>query len=249
MSRPPPPWLFRRYSELLFQTNYLPFTVGQARRVFSGGEVPPAVQLARLSKLGWLDRWARGTYRVVHPLVCMREMVTPGWRGLVQQKDRLPILELAVARVFEEFGSALRSLILFGSLARGTAKEESDIDLLLVADGLPESYDKRLAMIRSILSFEPIEKWRSLLWNERHVYPLVEVIPLTVEEALTTHPFYLDMTESAIMIYDIDFFFTRKLDDLKARLEKIGAFKSVLPSGQRFWVLAKDASAAEKLVL
>ncbi len=176
-------------------------------------------------------------------------MVTPGWRGLVQQKDRLPILELAVARVFEEFGSALRSLILFGSLARGTAKEESDIDLLLVADGLPESYDKRLAMIRSILSFEPIEKWRSLLWNERHVYPLVEVIPLTVEEALTTHPFYLDMTESAIMIYDIDFFFTRKLDDLKARLEKIGAFKSVLPSGQRFWVLAKDASAAEKLVL
>jgi len=249
MFRPPPPWLFRRYAELLFQTNYLPFTVGEARRVFSAGEVPPAVQLARLSKLGWLDRWARGTYRVVHPLVCMREMVAPGWRGRVQQRDRLPILELTVARVFEEFGSALRSLVLFGSLARGTAKKESDIDLLLVADGLPESYDKRLSVIRSILSFEPIEKWRSLLWKEEGLYPLVEIIPLTAEEALKTHPFYLDMTESAIVIYDREMFFARKLDHLRASLEEIGAFKSVLPSGQWFWVLAKDASAAERLVL
>ncbi len=65
----------------------------------------------------------------------------------------------------------------------------------------------------------------------------------------TTHPFYLDMTESAIMIYDREMFFARKLDGLRARLEEIGAFKSVLPSGQWFWVLAKDASAAEKLVL
>jgi len=249
MSRPPPPWLFRRYAELLYQTNYLPFTVGEARRVFSAGDVAPAVLLARLSKLGWLDRWERGTYRVVHPLVCMREMVAPIWRGLVRQKDRLPILELVVAKVFEEFGSALRSLVLFGSLARGKAKEESDIDLLLVADGLPQSYDKRLSMIRSILSFGPIEKWRRLLWKEKGVYPLVDVIPLSSEEALTTHPFYLDMTESAIIIHDREMFFARKLDDLRARLEEIGAFKSVLPSGRWFWVLAKDASAAEKLVL
>jgi uncharacterized protein len=223
--------------------------VEKAKRVFSPGDVPPAIQLARLSRLGWLDRWARGTYRVVHPLVCMREMVATGWRDRVPQKDRLPILELAVARIFEEFGSGLRSLVLFGSLARGAANEESDIDLLLVADGLPESYDKRLSMIRSILSFEPIEKWRNLLWKERGIYPLIEVISLSAEEALTTHPFYLDMTESAIMIYDREMFFARKLGDLRARLEEIGAFKSVLPSGQRFWVLAKDASAAEKLVL
>src|SRR5712692_523231 len=200
MSRPPPPWLFRQYVELLFQTDYMPFTVGKARRIFSASDVSPAIQLARLAKLRWLERWERGTYRVVHPLVCMREMVAAGWRGHVQQKDRLPILELVVARVFEEFGSALRSLVLFGSLARGTATEESDVDLLLVADGLPESYDKRLSMIRSILSFEPIEKWRNLLWEERRVYPLVEVIPLSAEEALTTHPFYLDMTDSAIII-------------------------------------------------
>jgi len=92
-------------------------------------------------------------------------------------------------------------------------------------------------------------KWRSLLWTERRVYPLVEVIPLTAEEALTTDPFYLDMTENAIMIYDREMFFARKLDDLKARLERIGACKSVLPSGQWFWVLAKDASAAGKLIL
>jgi len=249
MSRTPPPWLFRRYVELLFQTSYLPFTVSQAKLVFSRHDVSPAVELARLSKLGWLDRWARGTYRVVHPLICMRETIASSWRDRVVQKNRLPIIELAVARILEEFGNTLRSLVLFGSTARGTAKDESDIDLLLVADGLPESYDKRLSMIRSILSFRPIEKWRSLLWEERRIYPLIEVIPLSSEDARSTHPFYLDMTENAIIIHDKEMFFARKLDHLRRRLDEIGAFKSVLPSGQWYWILAKDASAAEKLVL
>ncbi len=39
----------------------------------------------------------------------------------------------------ERFGDRLRELVLFGSQARGEATEESDVDLLVVVDGLTEA--------------------------------------------------------------------------------------------------------------
>ena len=36
------------------------------------------------------------------------------------------------------FGDRLREVVLFGSQARGTAHEESDVDVLVVVDGLTE---------------------------------------------------------------------------------------------------------------
>ena len=53
-----------------------------------------------------------------------------------------PIAE-AVARfraaLRERFGDRLRELVLFGSQARGEATEESDVDLLVVVEGLTEA--------------------------------------------------------------------------------------------------------------
>ena len=40
-------------------------------------------------------------------------------------------------------GARLVSLVLFGSVARGTASQSSDIDLLVVADELPRSLADR----------------------------------------------------------------------------------------------------------
>jgi predicted nucleotidyltransferase len=40
------------------------------------------------------------------------------------------------ARLRARFGDRLRSIILFGSFARGDADEDSDVDVLVVVDGL-----------------------------------------------------------------------------------------------------------------
>jgi predicted nucleotidyltransferase len=45
----------------------------------------------------------------------------------------------------------LWGLVLFGSVARGEAKEGSDLDLLLVADGLPEKFTARMRHLRCLL--------------------------------------------------------------------------------------------------
>jgi predicted nucleotidyltransferase len=45
----------------------------------------------------------------------------------------------------------LWGLVLFGSVARGEAQEGSDLDLLLVADGLPEKFTARMRHLRCLL--------------------------------------------------------------------------------------------------
>jgi hypothetical protein len=47
----------------------------------------------------------------------------------------------------EKFGKDLVSIILFGSYARGTAREGSDIDLLVIAKNLPKDIFRRLDLL------------------------------------------------------------------------------------------------------
>jgi hypothetical protein len=54
-----------------------------------------------------------------------------------------PAVDEALARfrsaIAARFGARLREVLLFGSWARGDAHEESDVDVLVVVDGLDES--------------------------------------------------------------------------------------------------------------
>ncbi len=247
MTLPLPKWLTSAYTDLTVSFGYLPFTVDEAKRVLKKDAA--ALLLSRLKRYGWLDYVQRETYRIVHPLVCLLEVSGMNWRSRVSQKERLPIIELVAARVMEELDGRLVSLLLFGSLARGEARPESDIDILLVAEGLPESYGRRLELVRSLTSLDQARRWREYLWNKRRVYPLLEVIALTPDEARITHPFYLDMVEDRIAIYDRGRFMEGRLEELKSRLAEIGASKVTLPSGKSYWSLAKNEKDARELVI
>jgi uncharacterized protein len=60
-------------------------------------------------------------------------------------------LDSAVAMLREGFGVRLRTVVLFGSRARGDARADSDYDLLVVADGLPREPVSRLREVRMAL--------------------------------------------------------------------------------------------------
>jgi predicted nucleotidyltransferase len=69
------------------------------------------------------------------------------------------LLELILARL----GDDLVSVVVYGSVARGSPKKDSDIDILIVADSLPESRMKRQELFLEIES--PIEPILNDLWD------------------------------------------------------------------------------------
>jgi len=131
-------------------------------------------------------------------------------------------------------GDALVSVVLFGSVARGAAKDNSDIDLVLVFRDPPRSRDGRFRLFWDALG--ALEDRRVELarmgigvdWS-----PIV----LSVAEARHRSRLYLDLVDEAELLVDHDGFFQAVLDDMRARLIEIGATKTTYPDGSGCWDL------------
>jgi predicted nucleotidyltransferase len=61
------------------------------------------------------------------------------------------VLDEFLKKCKEKFGDNLISIILFGSYARETATEYSDVDLLIIAKNLPKRRIERYKIIRDII--------------------------------------------------------------------------------------------------
>lgn len=70
-----------------------------------------------------------------------------------------------VARLPDALG--LRAVAVFGSVARGDFNVWSDVDVLIVAEGLPDDYWSRLAALGDVPSgIEPVV-WTSSEWSRQ----------------------------------------------------------------------------------
>jgi uncharacterized protein len=123
----------------------------------------------------------------------------------------------------------LISIVLFGSVARREARPISDIDVLLVAEGLPRHHaDRRQPFLdaweaaRATHSLPPVE------WN---------LIVKTPDEARYRSPIYLDMVEDAILILDRGRFFENVLAGMRVRMRELGSRRVHLPDGSWYWDL------------
>jgi hypothetical protein len=101
--------------------------------------------------------------------------------------------------------------------------------------------------MKRVTEWEPIRRWRSLLWRETKTHPILELIPLTPAEARKTQTFYLDMVEHSVTILDRGELMGETLRRLALRLREIGATKVTLPSGKQYWSLAKGVEEARDM--
>jgi predicted nucleotidyltransferase len=132
-----------------------------------------------------------------------------------------------------EYGDELVSVAVFGSIARGTARKDSDLDVLIIASRLPRSRRERVQRFLNVKSeLDPVlEK----LLDEGYAITVSPVI-LTVDEANEIPPLFLDLTEDAAILYDKDNFLKELLTKLKAKLQEIGATRIWIGS-KRYWKL------------
>jgi predicted nucleotidyltransferase len=140
------------------------------------------------------------------------------------------------------FGEKLVSLVLYGSRARGTPRRDSDVDVLIVVDGLPRARFDRHDLLRPIVSGITHE-YRLTRGADP---PYLSYVVKTPEEAAYHSPLYLDMTEDAVIVQDRDGFFGRILDTMRRRMAVLGS-KRIWRGQSWYWVLKPDMKWGESV--
>lgn len=146
-------------------------------------------------------------------------------------------------RAARHFGDNLTSICVFGSVARGESDEESDLDIMVVANGLPEDVGVRYrdtADMRSEVKLT--EAYKKLRATEKCAQ--ISEVYLTPEEVSKHPPLLLDIVEDGLIVYDKNGFLQEVLSDIKARLRELGAIRVKARKG-RYWILKPDAKLGE----
>lgn len=152
-----------------------------------------------------------------------------------------PFIASVVSELRRAYGERLVSIALFGSVARDTARPDSDLDLFLVIEGLPCGRRARLS------TFEPVEAALAPEIDRLAREGLaVELSPVlrTPEDLRVASPLLLDLTEDAVILEDRRGTLREALADLRERLRRAGA-RRVWVGTEWYWDLKPDYRRGE----
>ena len=100
----------------------------------------------------------------------------------IELKKILTELADMLQKVYQE---KLKAVILYGSVARGTATDESDIDIMVLVDGT----DQELRMFEDKLS------------DVSTVFSIIDVSYQEYMTWMTISPFYRNVSEEGVVLY------------------------------------------------
>lgn len=121
-------------------------------------------------------------------------------------------LREVVAALKQQLGPDLVAVVLFGSHARGDAREESDWDVFVIARDLPAGLFERGRMLRSLLP--PTCRAR------------VSPVAKTPEEFEADIPsLWLDIALDGVVLYDSLGYAAERLDRLRRLIDRMGLIR------------------------
>ena len=147
--------------------------------------------------------------------------------------DRL--LDEIVAACESVYGQRLESVVVFGSVARGTMRHDSDIDLLVVAEPLPEGRVPRMDEFDAVeAEVGPAMRTAAAQGVTTRISPIVRTLRECGEGGFLLY----DIACDGRVLLDRTGSVGRLLADVRARIEARGALREV--GGRRYWVLEPD---------
>jgi len=155
------------------------------------------------------------------------------------------LVQALLAACHTYYRERLVSLAVFGSVARGTMRPDSDIDILLVAKPLPRG---RIPRVQEFAKVEDALAAQFQAAKRAGIHTALSPVLKTPEETLHGSLLFLDMTDEARILYDRDSFLRDYLQGLSARLKALGAHR-VYREGGYYWILKPDLKPGENIVL
>ncbi|MEK6766149.1 MAG: nucleotidyltransferase domain-containing protein [Planctomycetota bacterium] len=163
------------------------------------------------------------------------------------QKEYQNLLKDFIQILKERFKEDIISIVLFGSVARGNAKKESDIDLCIIINNLPKSrFQRNRLLSRPLADLREMHSYKEL--RIKGYFPDISPILYTPEEIQETKPIFLDMVEDGEILLD-NGTFRDKLDDIKRRMSKLNSRKIVCEDGTWYWELKPGMKLGEVITL
>ena len=139
-----------------------------------------------------------------------------------------PYLTQSIEKRREALGDKLIGVVLYGSFARKEAREESDVDLFVIARELPERrYDRSILLQRMVRGIKDA--------------PPFSLLGKTPEEFERYFPsLYLDIGLDGIVLFDRDDYTTKKLKRIKEIIKETGLVRERLKDGDMFCYTASS---------
>lgn len=155
------------------------------------------------------------------------------------------IIECLKTSCLDVYGKRLISLCVFGSVAAGTMRPDSDIDLLVVCEPLPRG---RIARVQEFETVDRLCEGVLKMAVQQGVTTTFSPHIKTPEEVHHGSPLFLDMTDTVKILYDRQGFLDGYLKGLKERLSRLGARKVPFGGGY-YWILKPDLKSGEEISL
>ena len=111
----------------------------------------------------------------------------------IQDMDlRKMLLELE-EKLQRVYGNKLKAVILYGSVARGTATEESDIDIMFLVDGTAQELRKFEDQLSDVSTDISIKYFK--------VFSIIDISYQEYMRWVNTSPFYRNVSKEGVILY------------------------------------------------
>jgi len=159
----------------------------------------------------------------------------------IRQERYLHLLVDACAQLHRS-DLGLMGVWLFGSVARGEARPNSDVDLIVVAKNLKEEKGKMAGAVYARLEIG--EERKFLLRNGFATD--VSVYPMTERELFRFYPIMLDVIDHGIVVYEKGEVLTRVARSMQDGMARLGVRKVQLRRGW-MWLLPPQLRVGERV--